>query len=187
MANGQDKTTVASVESPSDVKSIGNSNTMPRDLVNDDDVKAAFYMLGESISERMRESGFEATTLKISVRDNELYSFEKQMRLPRPTNLTAELVPAAMALFKKSYHWQKPIRSLGIRGADLVAEGAVYQINLFDDEVKRQKTAQLESCIDRIRGQYGHFSVQRAVLLHEKLKSPNANNDIGDAPTFYQY
>jgi len=79
MACGQDKTTVAHVESTDDVKSIGNSNTMPRDLVNDDDVRAAFYMLGESVAERMRETGFEATTLKISVRDNELMSIERQM------------------------------------------------------------------------------------------------------------
>lgn len=187
MAAGLDRTPVASIESVEDIKSIGNSNTMPRDLVNDGDVRAAFYMLGESISERMRENGFEATTIKISVRDNELLSFERQMKLPRPTNLTAELVPAAMELFKRSYRWFKPIRSLGIRGADLVAEGSVYQLNLFDDEEKRDKHAKLERCVDRIRGQYGHFSIQRAVLMKERLKSVNANNDIGDAPTFYAY
>jgi len=33
MANGQDKTQVAHIESVEDIKSIGNSNTMPRDLV----------------------------------------------------------------------------------------------------------------------------------------------------------
>ncbi|MDR2568707.1 MAG: DNA polymerase IV, partial [Oscillospiraceae bacterium] len=66
MATGQDRTPVAHIESAEDIKSIGNSNTMPRDLVNDDDVRAAFYMLGESVSERMRESGFEATILQIT-------------------------------------------------------------------------------------------------------------------------
>jgi DNA polymerase-4 len=187
MACGRDRTQVAHIESVEDIKSIGNSNTMPRDLVNDEDVRAAFYMLGESVSEHMRENGFEATTIKISVRDNDLISFERQMKLRRPTNLTAELVPAAMDLFKRHYHWHKPIRSLGIRGADLIAEGSVYQLNLFDDEVKRDKTIRLERCIDRIRGQYGHFSLQRAVLMLERLKGANANNDIGDAQIFYSY
>lgn len=187
MAIGQDRTPVASLESETDIKSIGNSNTMPRDLVDDDDVRAAFYMLGESVAERMRENGFEATTIKISVRDNDLYSFERQMKLPRATNLTAELVPAAMQLFKRHYRWSKPIRSLGIRGADLIAEGGAFQLNLFDDEVRRDKLVRLERCVDRIRGQYGHFSIQRAVLMKERLKSVNANNDIGDAPTFYRY
>jgi len=187
MAIGHDMTPVASIESVSDIKSIGNSNTMPRDLVDDDDVKAAFYMLGESISERMRENGFEATTVKISVRDNDLHSFERQMKLPRPTNLTAELVPAAMELFKRNYRWYKPVRSLGIRGADLVEEGTFYQLNLYNNEERRSKVVRLEQCVDRIRGQYGHFSIQRAVLTQERLKSPNANNDIGDAPIFYSY
>jgi DNA polymerase-4 len=187
MATGQDRTQVAHIESVGDIKSIGNSNTMPRDLVNDDDVRAAFYMLGESVSEKMRGNGFEATTLKISVRDNELLSFERQVKLHRPTNLTAELVPAAMELFKRHYRWYKPIRSLGIRGADLVPEGSVYQLNLFGDENKRERTVLLERAVDRIRGQYGHGILQRAVLLQEKLKSVNANNDIGDAQTFYIY
>ena len=187
MACGQDRTQVAHLESVDDIKSIGNSNTMPRDLVDDGDVRAAFYMLGESVSQRMRENGFEATTLKISVRDNELMSFERQMKLLRPTNLTAELVPAAMELFKRHYRWHRPIRSLGIRGADLVAENAVYQLNLFEDEEKRDKITRLERCVDRIRGQYGHFSLQRAVLMCERLKGVNANNDIGDAQIFYSY
>jgi len=187
MAAGQDNTPVEHIERVEDIKSIGNSNTMPRDLVNDDDVRAAFFMLGESVSQRMRENGFEATTVKISIRDNALLSFERQMRLTRPTNLTMELVSAAMALFHKSYNWLKPIRSLGIRGADLVADGAVHQLSMFEDEAHRDMLIHLENCIDRIRGRYGYFSIQRATLMQERLKSPNANNDIGDAPTFYAY
>ena len=187
MANGYDKTTVAYIESVEDVKSIGNSNTMLRDLVNDDDVRAAFLMLGESVAERMRESGYEATTLKISVRDNKLLSFERQMKLSRPTNLVSELVPAAMELFRKHYTWNKPIRSLGLRGTDLVADGAVYQLSLFYDETKRDKTVSLERCVDRVRGRFGQRSIQRAKLMQERLKSVNANNDIGDAQPFYVY
>ena len=187
MACGEDRTQVAHVESVDDIKSIGNSNTMPRDLVGEDDVRAAFYMLGESVSERMRENGFEAKTLKISVRDNELLSFERQVKLIRPTNLTAELVPAAMELFKKHYFWNRPIRSLGIRGSDLIAEGSVYQLSLFDDESRRDKLQRLERCVDRIRGQYGQNSLMRAVHMRERLKSVNANNDRGDAQTFYTY
>ena len=187
MACGQDRTTVTHIDSVDDVKSIGNSNTMPRDLINEEDVCAAFYMLGESVAQRMRENGFEATTLKISVRDNELASFERQVKLQRPTNLTAEMVPAAMELFIRHYRWNKPVRSLGLRGTDLVPEGSIYQLPLFDDENKRRKYTEMERCADRIRGQYGLASVQRAVLIRERLKSVNANNDIGDAQTFYVY
>ena len=189
MAAGQDKTTVAHIESPDDVKSIGNSNTMPRDLTTEDDVCAAFLMLAESVAQRMRESGFEATTLSISVRDNDLLSIGRQVKLQRPTNLVAEMVPAAMQLFKKHYSFDKnlPIRSIGIRGSDLVPDGSVYQLTLFDDEEMREKLKKVEWTIDYIRERFGQHSIQRALLMSKKLKSVNANNDIGDAPTFYVY
>ena len=131
--------------------------------------------------------GLRLQTLKISVRDNDLMSFERQVKLKRPTNLVSELVPAAMDLFKQHYRWSRPIRSLGLRGADLIPEGSVYQLNLFENEEKRNKRMCIERCVDRIRGQYGRRSIQRAVLLREKLKSVNANNDNGDAQTFYAY
>ena len=66
-------------------------------------------------------------------------------------------------------------------------EGSVYQLNLFDNEVKRERTILLERCVDRIRGQYGRYILQRGVLLKESFKGKNANNDIGDAQIFYSY
>ena len=189
MANGLDTTTVASTESVDDVKSIGNSNTMPQDLQTDDDVRAAFYMLSESVSQRMREGGFQATTLEISIRDNELYSCTRQTKLTRPTSLTAEMVPLAMDLFRRHYRWSNPIRSLGIRGSGLVPDGAVYQLSLIDDEERRDKLDRLERRVDMIRGRFGLYSIQRAVLLNrnKRFKSVNANNDKGDAQIFYVY
>jgi len=187
MANGLDKTTVAHVEGVDDVKSIGNSNTMPRDLETNDDVKAAFYMLADSVSQRMRESGFKASTLEISIRDNELFSCTRQTKLTHPTNLAAEMVPSAMELFKRHYRWANPIRSLGIRGANLVPNDAIYQLCLYDDEARREKLDKCERCIDMIRDRFGQYSVQRALLIKERLKSVNANNDRGDAQVFYVY
>jgi DNA polymerase-4 len=97
------------------------------------------------------------------------------------------MVPKAMELFKNHYRWYKPIRSLGIRGTDLVPAGSVYQLTLDDDERRRQKLTKLERTVDRIRGQYGHSVLQRAVLLKERFKGVNANNDNGDAQVFYVY
>jgi DNA polymerase-4 len=187
MADGKDHTPVACFEGEDDIKSIGHSNTFPRDLLDNNDVKAAFYMLTESVAERMREHGFAGRTVKVSVRDNGLNSFERQMKLPRPTNLTAELVPAAMELFKRNYNWYKPVRSLGIRCADLITEDGSFQLNLFEDERKRRNIVSLERCTDRVRGRFGHLSLQRALLMRESLKGPNANNNKDDGPIFYSY
>ena len=188
-ANGLDTTPVIPMENEPLVKSVGNSWTCPRDLVNDEDVRAMFYMLGESVATRMREGGFEAKTLQISIKDNGLYSFERQQKLPRPTNLIAEMIPVAMEIFRRNYaHWPVPIRSLGIKGTDLIAEGSYHQISLFEDETKREKTIRLERATDRLRGRYGYFALQRAILMRDRhLTHLDAKTDNTIHPVSYTY
>ena len=49
------------------VKSVGNSTTTPRDLVDDTDVKVVFTVLAESVARRMREQGLQGRTVCISL------------------------------------------------------------------------------------------------------------------------
>ena len=76
-ANGLDNTPVMAVGDESIIKSIGNSTTTPRDLMNELDAKIVFYMLAESVAERIRDHGFLAKTVQISVRDNGLFLVSK--------------------------------------------------------------------------------------------------------------
>lgn len=103
-ANGLDTTTVAHIGDTSPVKSIGNSCTAPRDLQTDEDAKMLFTALGESVGMRLREQGMQAKTVCISLRDSELYSFERQCKLKQPTDITSEIIDAAVSLLRKHYH-----------------------------------------------------------------------------------
>ena len=150
------------------IKSIGNSTTTPHDLENDDDVTIIFYVLCESVAARLREHGLECRIVEIYVRDNELVSFTRQQKQLRSTDLASEIHRAAMDLFKKSYTWSKPIRSLGVRGSELVPSGGTVQLTFMDDEIKRNKLERLEVTVDQIRGRYGNLSVQRALLLTDQ-------------------
>lgn len=76
-ANGLDSSPVVRAGDEAIIKSIGNSTTTPRDLVNEEDVKMVVYLLGESVASRMREHGFKARTVALYVRDNELRSYGK--------------------------------------------------------------------------------------------------------------
>ncbi|MEM5770820.1 MAG: DNA polymerase IV, partial [Bacillota bacterium] len=90
-ANGQDTAPVARAGDEAVIKSIGNSTTTPRDLSCDEDASIIYWMLAESVAERMRESGFLCRTVQISLRDNELHSLERQAKLQTPTCLASEL------------------------------------------------------------------------------------------------
>ena len=67
-SNGLDTTPASKFDNQPTIKSIGNSTTTPRDLENNEDVKIILYALADSVTRRLREQGFKARTVCISVR-----------------------------------------------------------------------------------------------------------------------
>lgn len=183
-ANGLDSAPVRLYGEESIVKSVGNSTTTPRDLLNLDDVKLIIYVLAESVAARLRAHGLKCTTVSISVRDKELQSFEKQCKLGAPTFLSGDIASKAIELFTLSYSWNKPIRSLGVRGADLVTADGHIQIDLFDKDKTGLEI--LEKTMDGLRKRFGHYSIQRcAMLLDPKLSGFNPKDDHTIHPVSY--
>jgi len=176
-ANGMDETPVTSIGFENIIKGIGNSMTTARDLVNNNDVKLTFYVLSESVAERLRKHNFKGKTIQIYIRDNELASLERQAKFSNYTNISEEIAVKAMELFEINWKWQNPIRSLGVRITDLVTADTCIQLSLFEDENKRIQLENLENCIDGIRKRFGHFSVQRALLLKDKALNGNPIED----------
>lgn len=163
-ARGQDNSPVRHMDLAREIKSIGNSTTTPRDLVNNSDVKIVFTVLAESVARRMRQGGYKGTTLSISVRSNKLECFTRQCRLAAPTNVSNELIEAAMKLFNANYHWENPIRSLGISVTDFDYD-YVYQYDLSKTVQQREKLENLENAVDRLKDRYGNFCIQKGTAL----------------------
>lgn len=181
-ANGLDQNPVVSeYECVSPIKSVGNSTTTPRDLTTERDIKIIMYVLSESVASRMREQGFKCKTVSIHVRDNKLHSYQKQKKLDTPSDIANEIYTAAMELFRSSYQWENPVRSLGVRGNDLISASSNIQLSLCYDENKREKQRQLEQAIDVLRTRFGTYAVQRAVMLTDTRLSgfaPKENHII---------
>lgn len=185
-ANGTDQSPVMCMDEESQIKSVGNSTTTPRDLVNNEDVKIILFVLSESVCARMRDHGFLCRTVVISVRDNELFRFERQMKLSKPSCISSEITAAAMQLFRQHYSWSKPIRSMGVRCTDLMPASAPVQLSLFEDEARRQRMETLDRTIDSLRQRFGHFCVQRAsVLVDQPLCGINPKSDHVIHPVGY--
>ncbi len=173
-ANGEDCSPVAPFGDEGIIKSIGNSTTTPRDLSDNDDVKLVIYVLAESVAARMREHGFKCRTVQIYVRDCDLAVFERQGKVERATNLSSDIALKAMELFTANYRWQKPLRSIGVRGTDFVTEGEAVQVSLFIDEEERKRREDLEKTVDILRRRFGHFSIQRGLMMGDR-KLTNLN------------
>lgn len=185
-ANGYDDSPVKMEHTHAPIKSIGNSTTTPRDLETDEDVKIVLYILAESVAARLRDNGFKCRVVEISVRDNELYSFTRQHKIDHATNITGEIATEAYRIFKENYNWRKPIRSVGVRGADLVNDNYWEQMDLFSSVEQREKQMKLDDAVDTIRRRFGFYSVQRGLMYRDKiLSSVNAKEDHTTHPIGY--
>lgn len=185
-ANGYDSSPVARMSENSEVKSIGNSTTTPKDMKTYDDVKIVMYVLCDSVCRRMREQGFMARTVGISVRDNELCSFTRQCTLDDFTNLTRKITRTALELFKHSYKMQKPLRSIGVSVSDFVHDDIPHQIDIFNSEEKLMQNEQLDKTIDKLKKRFGNYAVRPAVLLGDnKLSAFNPKDEHTIHPAGY--
>ena len=175
-ANGLDTSPVSNIGAKSLIKTVGNSTTAPRDLVTDDDIKITLMVLSESVSARLREYGFICRTVQIGIRDNELNWIERQGKLDIPNRPAKSIFELAFALFKKHTNG-KPIRSLSVRACNLEPVDYV-QLSLLPDMVQLQKQEELESAMDNLRNRFGHFSLQKGLMLTDReLSNLDPKND----------
>ena len=185
-ANGYDESPVKLENASAPIKSVGNSTTTPKDMETDEDVKIVLYILAESVAARLRENGFRCRTVEISIRDKDLLHFSKQVKLQNASNITREIAEAGYKLYKESYRmpadehelknsrpefYQKPLRSIGIRGTDLVTDYFWEQLDMFMDPQAREKQMKVDAAVDNIRKRFGFYSIQRGLMYQDRILS----------------
>jgi DNA polymerase-4 len=151
-----------------DVKSIGNSATLPKDIYDREEVKRWFYALSESVCSRQRDAGVgRATTVHIVVRDEKLKDYTWQTKVP-PTALCGDIAKYAYKLFCEHYPVGGKVRMLGV-----TVSGFDYQIEQITiDELAGKadydKKERAENAVAKIREKYGYQKLQRGVVLEDE-------------------
>lgn len=162
-SNGLDTSCVSKHWEQRDIKSIGNSTTLPYDAKTENDIKITMYVLSESIAERLRALGLKCSAVQISLKDKNLFSFERQNKLTFPSCCSKDIFEKAFEIYKKNSN-NSPLRSIGIRAINL-SDGSNIQLSYFNNYIESEKYEKAEYSIDEIRKRFGHFSVRRAVML----------------------
>ena len=176
-ANGQDRSGVRRYYSVPPMKSIGNSTTAPRDLISEDDIKITLMALCESVGARLREQDCVCTTVTVGIQDNRLLSYDRQEKLPRPTNSTMAIWETAVGLVTRSRSGDIPIRSLSVKVSGLSPADETDQMSLFPDLQREQRRKDIDRVVDQIRAKYGYFSIRRAVTLLDPALDLDARGD----------
>lgn len=167
------------------IKSVGNSITTPRDLTELWEIKLVLHMLTESVAARLRETGLYCKTAAIHIRTKDLKSYTRKKKLQAPTDITKEVIEAAFFLLEKHYHFETPIRSIGVRAADLIEKSVPQQVSIFEDTQKRDKQAKLDKTMDALKKRFGNNCVRPAATIGDNMSKLDPKKDNVVHPVGY--
>lgn len=167
-ANGNDTSKVETTRA--ELKGVGNSITLQKDVTDIVEVHQALLHLSESVGARLRKQERLATMISVEIKYHTFQTVSHQMTLHNATDSTDIIYENACKLFQELWN-QTPIRLLGIRTSKLVSCEEPVQMNIFDyathSEIN-EKQKNLNLAIDNIREKYGASSITRGSLLHTK-------------------
>lgn len=176
-ANGEDYSVVHDKDFESPVKSVGHGITTVADLVNPEQVWAVMLDLTQEIGHKLRLHQKKAMGVAIHIRDNTLCSKQWQTKMMIPTQSPILIAQAAFELFKRSYIWSHPIRSVTVQAINLQHQDTPVQLDLFSDNERNEKLEKLDSCVEELRSRFGNNIVKNCVLMQD-LFMPSKKAEI---------
>ena len=152
-------------------KGIGNSTTLAKDAVTEEEAKKVLLMLSESVAGRLRKEKQRAGMVSVEVKYHTFQTVSHQKQLEEASNADQVIYQAACELFLELWNGE-PVRLLGIRTSKLKDESEPVQMSIFDfpkvqkeQSVKNEKHQKLDRALDEIRKKYGEDAVQKGTLL----------------------
>lgn len=167
-ARGEDEEPVKWQKSKEDLKSIGNSTTLPKDITDREEVKRYIYALSESVTSRGRIADVgKANTVHVVVRNEKLQYFTFQTKIP-PTLLCGEVAKAAYALFCKNYPLGAKVRLIGVTLSGFNYHIEQMALDVAGEKAAYEKMERAENAVAKIREKYGYAKLQRGVVLADE-------------------
>lgn len=169
-ARGEDNEPVKPNKDKEDLKSIGNSTTLPKDITDREEIKRWFYALAESVTSRLRDADVgRANTVHIVIRNAQMQDTTCQTKIP-PTAHCGDIAKAAYSLYCKHFPKDTRVRMLGITVSGF--DYHVEQLSLDDafcgnggrDYGREER---MESAVEKLRKKYGYATLQRGLVLED--------------------
>ena len=150
-----------------DVKSIGNEQTFPQDIITVDAAQKELLALADKVARRVRHKGLRGKTVTLKVKYFDFVQITRSTTLPKFINDGFEIYSTACRLLEKTEATKKPIRLLGISLSQLSFLGIGTQLSLFDQDQSSQKRKSLNTVLDSLHKRFGDESVIPGTLLED--------------------
>jgi DNA polymerase-4 len=164
MGRGEDDAPVVPAEETEEVKSVGHSMTLDRDISQRQEILAVLLQLAEMVGRRARRYGVAGKTVHLTVRYASFTTFGRQQSRRLPTNSSEELYQEAVAILE-SLTLTEPVRLLGIRLTNLCYQRE--QLPLFAHERRKVLAT---GAMDQVNNRFGDFTVTFGSLLEREEK-----------------
>ena len=162
---GIDHSPVVPQEEEDEVKSVGHSMTLRRDVDTREDILKYLLQLSEMVGRRARRYGVSGKTVTLFIRFADYFSNAgKQETLSNYINQSDEIYKAATAILN-SIEIEQKVRLLGISLSNLQHQS--QQLPLFPEE---QRKAKMTQAMDAVNNRLGDFTVTYGSLLQAEEK-----------------
>jgi DNA polymerase-4 len=144
-------------------KSISHNHTFGEDTGERALLDPMLSHLSQKACKRLREAGFEARTLTLTLRYAGFETHTRAKTLAEPTDLDGTISGVFRDLFEAHWDRSRKIRLLGVSLSHLT-QGA-RQLDLLEGD-RREKLERLVRATDRLRDRFGFSKVQFGGSLH---------------------
>ncbi|MBU4464294.1 MAG: DNA polymerase IV [Actinobacteria bacterium] len=141
-------------------KSVGHEETFHDDIADPLILRSELRRLADRVGARLRENGWEASTISLKLRFADFTTISRAQTLPEPTAVGQRIGDAAHDLFD-ALELRMPVRLVGVRAEKLRAFGG-GALALWDDDDEWRR---VEGALDDATARFGRGAVTRATLL----------------------
>jgi DNA polymerase-4 len=161
-AHGHGGTTLSRDRLP---RSVSRETTLARDLRDPAELERVLALLTARVAGQLRDEHLVARTVTLKLRHDDFHTVTRRHTLPDATDLDAELLAAARALFRGAFdevrRRNRGVRLIGIAATNL---GASVEPDLFEPPA-RTRLRRLTSAVDEVRAKFGFDAVKPAELV----------------------
>ncbi len=165
MGQGIDLSPVVPYGLEEDIKSVGHSRTLEKDISNLAEIKCFLLQLSEMVGSRARRYCVSGKTVHLYVRYADFFSsWGKQITLCNHINLSDDIYRAALSILN-TVELEQPVRLLGVTLSNLKQQDE--QLPLFVEERKKLYAIR---AMDTVNARYGRGVVTFGTLVPGKEK-----------------
>lgn len=166
MGQGIDNSPVVPFGEEDDVKSVGHSRTLERDVSDPVEIRRFLLQLSEMVGSRARKYNVSGKTVHLYVRYADFFSsWGKQTTLKNYVNLSDEIYKAALSILE-TVELEQPVRLLGVSLSNLKHQAE--QLPLF---VEDRRKLEATKAMDAVNDRFGSMVVTFGSLIPGKEKA----------------